>query len=138
MKKTEIIAEIGQAHDGSLGILHSYIDAIAGLDIDTIKFQMHIADYESSIYDDFRKKFSYEDKTRLDYWKRMTFDIVQWTEIFDHCNQLNLNVLCSPFSIKAIELLESLNLKRYKVASGEITNTLMIDALIETKKPVRT
>lgn len=29
MKKTFIIAEIGQAHEGSLGILHSYIDALA-------------------------------------------------------------------------------------------------------------
>ena len=46
--KTEIIAEIGQAHDGSLGILHSYIDALTEIDVDTIKFQMHIANTESS------------------------------------------------------------------------------------------
>ena len=28
-KDPYIIAEVGQAHDGSLGILHSYIDAVA-------------------------------------------------------------------------------------------------------------
>ena len=38
--KTYIIAEIGQAHDGSLGILHSLIKAISLLGIDAVKFQV--------------------------------------------------------------------------------------------------
>ena len=50
------IAEIGQAHDGSLGILHSYIDAIATTGVDAIKFQVHIAEAESSEYEPFRVK----------------------------------------------------------------------------------
>jgi N-acetylneuraminate synthase len=37
MKKVEIIAEIAQAHDGSIGILHSYIDALAKRGIDNDK-----------------------------------------------------------------------------------------------------
>jgi N,N'-diacetyllegionaminate synthase len=32
-----IIAEIAQAHDGSLGILHSYIDALAETGVDAVK-----------------------------------------------------------------------------------------------------
>jgi len=44
LNKTFIIAEVGQAHDGSLGILHSYIDAIAKTGVDAIKFQTHIAE----------------------------------------------------------------------------------------------
>ena len=42
--KVELIAEIGQAHDGSLGIAHSYIDSLANTGIDTIKWQVHIAE----------------------------------------------------------------------------------------------
>ena len=68
MKKTFVIAEVGQAHDGSLGIAHSYIDALAGTGVDAIKFQTHIAEAESSKHEEFRVKFSYEDKTRYDYW----------------------------------------------------------------------
>jgi len=70
-KAVFIIAEIGQAHDGSLGILHSYIDALANTGIDAIKFQTHIAEAESSIHEPFRVKFSYVDQTRFDYWQRM-------------------------------------------------------------------
>ena len=68
-----IIVEIAQAHDGSLGMAHSYIDAVAKTGCDAIKFQTHIAAAESSIYEPFRVKFSKQDKTRFDYWKRMEF-----------------------------------------------------------------
>lgn len=51
-----IIAEIGQAHEGSLGILHSYIDAVAGTGVNAIKFQMHLAEAESSFVRAFSSK----------------------------------------------------------------------------------
>ena len=60
--KAFIIAEIGQAHDGSLGILHSYIDAVSKTGVDAIKFQTHIAEAESSKFEPFRVNFSFEDK----------------------------------------------------------------------------
>ena len=46
-----LIADIGQAHDGSLGLLHSYIDAIAKTGVHAIKFQTHIAHAESSKFE---------------------------------------------------------------------------------------
>ena len=41
--KTYIIAEVAQAHDGSLGMAHSYIDSLKNIIV--LKFQMHYADY---------------------------------------------------------------------------------------------
>ncbi len=69
--RVELVADIAQAHDGSLGILHSYIDALAEVGVDTVKFQMHYADAESSENEKFRIPFSYEDNSRQDYWRRM-------------------------------------------------------------------
>ena len=57
-----IIAEVGQAHDGSLGNAHAFIDALAGTGVNIIKFQTHIAEAESRINEPFRIKFSYEDE----------------------------------------------------------------------------
>ncbi|THB65929.1 MAG: N-acetylneuraminate synthase [Gammaproteobacteria bacterium] len=131
-----IIAEVGQAHDGSLGILHSYIDAIAQTGVDAIKFQTHIAEAESSEYEPFRVNFSYEDKTRFDYWKRVSFDRGQWLEIKQHCNQVGLDFISSPFSIAAVELLEGIGIDKYKIGSGEVSNMLMLELIAETKKPV--
>ena len=130
------IAEIAQAHDGSLGILHSYIDALASTGVDAIKFQTHIAEAESSIYEPFRVNFSYEDKTRYDYWKRMGFSLEQWKEIKSHCDEVGVEFISSPFSNAAVDLLEEVGVSRYKIGSGEVNNLLLLEKIAKTKKPV--
>ena len=85
-----IIAEIGQAHEGSLGMAHSYIDAVASTGVDAIKFQTHIAVEESSIHDQFRVNIFPQDKTRFDYWKRMEFSEDEWRGLAEHARDVNL------------------------------------------------
>ena len=131
-----IIAEIAQAHDGSLGILHSYIDAVSKTGVNAIKFQTHIAKAESSEFEPFRVNFSYVDKTRYDYWKRMEFSYEQWKEIKQHCEDVGLEFLSTPFSIAAVDLLEKLEVKKYKIGSGEVSNLLLLEKVAQTYKPV--
>ena len=133
---TYIIAEIAQAHEGSLGIAHSYIDVLAETGVDAIKFQTHIAEAESSSQEQFRVNFSYEDLTRYDYWKRMEFTPEQWAGLKQHCEEKGMEFISSPFSIAAVELLEKLDVKRYKIGSGELTNYLMLETIAKTKKPI--
>ncbi|MFZ6012421.1 MAG: N-acetylneuraminate synthase family protein [Bacteroidota bacterium] len=131
-----IVAEVAQAHDGSLGIAHSYIEALKDTGVNAIKFQTHIAEAESSEFEPFRVKFSYEDATRYDYWKRMEFTPEQWQGLKDHCDRVGLEFLSSPFSISAVNLLEKINVKRYKVGSGEVNNFLLLDKICNTGKEV--
>ncbi|MFY7666546.1 N-acetylneuraminate synthase family protein [Flavobacterium sp.] len=130
------IAEIAQAHEGSLGILHSYIDAVAKTGAHAIKFQLHIAEAESSEAETFRTKFSYEDATRFDYWKRMEFTFEQWQGIKAHVEAAGLDFIVSPFSVAAVKMLEKLGLKAYKIGSGELSNLLMLEAIAKTGTPV--
>ena len=131
-----IIAEIAQAHDGSVGILHSYIDVLAETGVDAIKFQTHIAEAESSVHEAFRVPFSYVDKTRYDYWKRMELSEYQWKEIKNHCKSLGLLFISSPFSCKAVDVLEATEVDMYKIGSGEVANLLLLQKIAETRKPV--
>jgi N,N'-diacetyllegionaminate synthase len=131
-----IIAEIGQAHEGSLGILYSYIDALAQTGVDGVKFQMHIAEAESSEHEPFRVAFSKEDKTRFDYWKRMGFSLNQWKQIKQHCESLGLDFICSPFSNLAVDWLEEMGVEQYKIGSGEVTNFLILEKIAKTGKPI--
>jgi N,N'-diacetyllegionaminate synthase len=134
--RIQLIAEIGQAHDGSLGLLHSYIDALKDTGVDAVKFQTHIAEAESSSFEQFRVKFSYVDATRFDYWKRMSFTPEQWAGIKAHCEDNGMEFMSSPFSNAAVDLLEKLNVKRYKIGSGEVTNLLMLQKIARTGKQV--
>lgn len=131
-----IIAEVGQAHDGSLGFAHSYIDSLKNSGVTDIKFQVHIANAESSKSEKFRKRFSYEDRTRLDYWKRIEFTKEQWLGLFNHCKKNKVNFVASPFSMDAVELLKKIGCKTFKIASGEVNNYLMIDSIIKLKKEI--
>ena len=134
--KPYLIAEIAQAHDGSLGILHSYITAVAKTGVQAIKFQMHIAEAESSIHEPFRVKFSKEDATRYDYWKRMEFTLEQWKDIKQHCDEVGLDFICSPFSNMAVDWLEEVGVHTYKIGSGEVTNLLLLEKITQTGKPI--
>lgn len=131
-----LIAEIAQAHDGSLGIAHSYIDALATTGVHAVKFQTHIAEAESSSAEPFRVQFSKQDATRFDYWKRMEFSKTQWQELKSHCEEKGLEFISTPFSLAAVDLLEELNVKRYKVGSGDTNNLLLLSKIAATKKPV--
>ncbi len=133
---TFIIAEIAQAHDGSLGMAHAFIDALAKSGVHAVKFQTHIAAAESSIHEPFRVKFSRQDATRIDYWKRMEFSLEQWKEIKIHCDELGLEFMSSPFSNAAVDLLEEVGVKRYKIGSGEVNNFVLLEKIAQTKKPV--
>lgn len=134
--RTLVVAEIAQAHDGSLGTAHAYVDLAARSGADAVKFQTHIAAAESSDREEWRVRFSRQDQTRYDYWKRMEFTPEQWAGLRDHAAEAGLYFLSSPFSIPAVELLEQLGVPAWKVASGEVTNPPLLQAMARTGKPV--
>lgn len=138
-KETEepfLIAEIGQAHEGSLGQVISFIEAAADSGADAVKLQTHIAAEESSKYDEFRVKVFPQDKSRYDYWKRMEFSADQWLVIAKKAQECGLVFLSSPFSNGAIEILEKCDVPAWKLASGELFNLPMLEIILRTEKPI--
>ncbi len=131
-----IIGEVGLAHDGSLGLAHAYIDEVARGGADAVKFQTHIAEAESTPAEPFRVKFSRQDATRYDYWKRMEFTEAQWQGLADHARERGLVFLSSPFSREAVDLLTRVGMPMWKIASGEVSNLPLLDAMIATGRPI--
>jgi N-acetylneuraminate synthase len=131
-----IIGEVALTHDGSLGLAHAFIDAIANAGADAVKFQTHIAAAESTPAEPFRVKFSRQDATRYDYWKRMEFTADQWRGLADHCRERGVLFISSPFSHEAVDLLERIGQPLWKIASGETGNARLLDRILETGSPV--
>ena len=134
--KCFIIAEVAQAHDGSLGLAHSYVDAVARVGADAIKFQTHIAAAESTLDEPWRVRFSRQDRTRLEYWRRMEFSEEEWRGLRAHAKERGLGFLSSPFSAEAVDLLKRVGVDVWKIASGEITNLQLYRKLQDTELPV--
>ena len=131
-----VIAAVAQAHDGSLGTAHAYIDAVAGAGADVVKFQTHIASAESTPEEPWRVNFSPQDATRYDYWKRMEFTEEQWRGLSEHCHERGVVFISSPFSLEAIDLLQRVGQPAWKIASGEVGNYVFLDRILETGAPV--
>ncbi len=131
-----IVGEVAQSHDGSLGMAHSFIDAIADAGADAVKFQTHIAAEESTPSEPWRIKFSPQDETRYEYWKRMEFTKPQWLGLKEHADKRGLLFMSSPFSDSAVELLSDIGMKIWKIPSGEIGSLQLLERIAGTGDPI--
>src|SRR5687767_13973027 len=128
-----IIGEVAQSHDGSLGQAHAFSDAIADAGADAVKFQTHIAEAESTPEEPWRVRFSRQDESRFGYWRRMEFTRGQWEGLKEHVEQRGLIFLSPAFSLDAVRLLDELGTLAWKIASGEVTNLEMLEAIAATR-----
>ena len=131
-----VVGEVAQSHDGSLGLAHAFIDAIAAAGADAVKFQTHIADAESTPAEPWRKRFSQQDASRYDYWRRMEFTEAEWSGLRRHADERQLLFLSSPFSMEAVELLERVGVAAWKIPSGELASTPMLRRVAASGLPV--
>lgn len=129
-----IIAEIGSVHDGDINKALALVKSASNSGADVIKFQMHIADEETLI--DAPSPSYFKKEKRFDYFKRTAFTLKNWKRIKKFCEKLGKEFLCSPFSEKAVDQLEILKVKKYKVPSGELTNISLLEKLKKTKKHI--
>ncbi len=131
-----VVAEVAQAHDGSLGNALAYVDAAADAGADAVKFQTHIAAAESTAGEPWRVRFSRQDATRFDYWKRMQFEPAAWRELAARARERGIEFLSTPFSPQAVELLEDVGVPAWKIGSGELGNHPLLRKVAATGKPV--
>jgi N,N'-diacetyllegionaminate synthase len=131
-----IVGEVALTHDGSLGLAHAFVDAIANAGADAVKFQAHIAAAESTPHEPFRVTFSRQDATRYEYWQRMEFTEAQWRGLAEHCRDRGVLFIASPFSRQAVDMLERVGQPLWKIASGETSNAELLDRILDTGAPV--
>ena len=134
MEKTYIITEIGSVHDGSLGNAKKMIEMIGLSGADAAKFQTHIASAETLRDAPMPSYFTGE--PRYEYFKRTSFTVEQWCIIKKTCQENNVAFISSPFSVEAVELLEKVNVDKYKIPSGEVTNTILLEEVAKTGREV--
>ncbi len=132
---TYIIAEIGNTHEGSLGLAKKFAESASKMGANAIKFQTHIFSAESTKRAPNPPYFS--DETREQYFNRTAFSKNEWESLKDYVEiKLNKDFISSPFSLEAVDLLESIGLKKYKIPSGEITNIPLLEKIAKTHKEV--
>lgn len=128
-----VIAEIGNNHDGSIRQAERLIEAAAEAGADAVKFQTHIADAEMLPSTPTPPHF---DEPRYEFTKRMELSRDDHVRLKACAEERGLVFFSSPFSVAAVALLEEIGVTVYKIASGEVTNPPVLEAVAATRKPV--
>lgn len=127
-----MIAEIGNNHDGSVHQAERLIDAAAEAGADAVKFQTHIAEAEMHPSTPTPPHFP---EPRWEFTKRMELTEDDHRRLKAYAEERGLLFFSSPFSVEAVELLERVGNPLYKIASGEVTNPPLLEAVAATGKP---
>ena len=133
--KVFIIAEIGNTHEGSLGLAKQFIKIAAECGVDAVKFQTHI--FEAESLPDAPNPPYFKDETRKEYFERTAFTVKQWKELKRYSEEeCGIDFFSSPFSLEAVNLLEEVGINIYKVPSGEVSNIPLLEKIAKTGEKV--
>jgi pseudaminic acid synthase len=136
-----IIAEMSGNHNQSLTRALKIIEAAAKAGVDAVKLQTYTAD--TMTIDLAEREFFIDDPKSLWYGKSL-YELYkeahtpwEWHKpIFDLCKKLGLICFSTPFDETAVELLESLDVPAYKVASFENNHLPFLESIARTGKPI--
>lgn len=139
MEKTFIIAEAGVNHNGSLDRALKMIDAAKSAGADAIKFQTFLPDQLATEYAEkaeYQIESTLKDSNQLEMLKKISLSFDEFKILHKECNKKNIEFLSTAFDIKSLDFLKTLNLKYYKIPSGEITNFPLIKKIACLNKKV--
>ncbi len=131
-----IIAEIGNNHNGDFERAKEMIDKAVEMGVDCAKFQMRHLD---QVYRKSSLEKSGEDlgtEYIIDLLNRFELTVDQHRELSKYCKSKGILYLCTPWDIKSVDILESFDVKAFKVASADLTNLPLLDKLSQTGKPL--
>lgn len=131
-----IIAEIGNNHNGDIGLAKKLVDLAIEMGADCAKFQMRHLD---KVYRSRSLVKSGEDlgtEYLIDLLHRFELTKEEHRELAEYCREKGIIYMCTPWDKSSIEVLESFNVPAYKVASADLTNLPLLDELCKTKKPL--
>ena len=138
-KPVFLIAEAGVNHNGDLRLAKQLVDVAAEAGADAVKFQTFRAE---ELVTASAPKAKYQigttgaEEAQLDMLKRLELSHQAHRELIEHCSTRGILFLSTPFDFGSADLLETLGVLAYKIASGEITNWLFLGHIASKKKPV--
>jgi len=123
---TFVIAEIGINHGGSLDVAKRLIDSASRTGCDAVKFQTYITE----------KRAPSGHQSIFNVLKECELPAYAFADLMQHANKAGLHFFSTPFDQESVELLESIGVELYKIASFDVVNEPLLKMLAETRKPV--
>lgn len=134
--RTYIIGEIGINHNGDLSIAKQLIDVAHDAGCDAVKFQKRTIELTYTSEELAEARVSPFGETNGDLKRGLEFGEKEYYEIFEYCQEKQIDCFASPWDVPSLDFLEQLNPPCYKIASATLTYDNLLRRIKETGRPV--
>lgn len=135
--RTFIIAEAGINHNGDVELAKKLIDVAKETGADAVKFQTFHAEEIVSLRS---RKANYQyrakEKTQYEMLKNLELSFDEFRELKKYCDNRSIEFISTPYDIKSVEFLNEIGVNKFKVASADLINKSLIEAIAKTKKQI--
>ena len=136
-----VIAEAGSNHNRDLGTARELVEVAAAAGADAVKFQTYTAE---GLYSRRTPTMSYltddnllqEQESVWDMIKRIEMPWEWHGDLAEHAAHFDIDFLSTPFEERAVDVLEEVGVKAYKIASYEVNHLPLIERCAKTGKPL--
>jgi N,N'-diacetyllegionaminate synthase len=138
-KRIYIIAEAGVNHNGDLALARALIDAAAQCGADAVKFQtFHAEDLvtRTGAKAEYQQRATGAEESQFDMLKKLELAADEHRLLQAHCRDRGITFLSTPFSESAADFLRELEVERFKIPSGEVTNLPFLRHVAAMGRPV--
>ena len=133
---TVLISEIGINHQGDVSLAKQLVDLSVESGADIVKFQLR--DMES-LYRQGSSGSGGEDlgpQYTLDLLAKYNLEADQLFEVFDHCRDVGIEVMCTAWDPVSVDRLVDYGIPSLKVASADMTNHALLRHMAASGTPM--
>jgi N,N'-diacetyllegionaminate synthase len=134
-----VIAEAGVNHNGDLAMARALIDVAVEAGADAVKFQTFHADLLATAdapKAEYQLQTTGDGESQLEMLRRLELTSEAHRELQFHCHERGIIFLSTPFDEAAVDLLDELGVPAFKISSGDLTNSPLLEHVAQKGKPV--
>ncbi len=134
-----IIAEAGVNHNSDINLAKKLIEVAKDAGADAVKFQTFTAENMVTRKADkaeYQKSTTGAEESQYEMLKKLELSEEDFKDLFAYAADKGITFLSSPFDKGSVDLLETLGVTAFKIASGEITNFPLLSYIARKKKPL--
>jgi N-acetylneuraminate synthase/sialic acid synthase len=133
-----VIAEVGSNHQGDVEIAKAMFKKAKECGADAVKLQKrdNRSLYTREMYESAYDNQNAYGATYGAHREALEFGHAEYLELQKYAIELDITMFATPFDFESVDFLEKLDIPLYKIASGDLKNTPLLERVASTGKPM--